>query len=74
MTKEDLINLLTTGATGIADEDVPGSDGDLKGLLVISRATAIVSAVAQACHDEALILTVLPSLQILLLMYIGCKS
>ncbi|KAK9896636.1 calcium/proton exchanger [Cystobasidium minutum MCA 4210] len=42
LTKEALINLLTTGATSIADDDVPGSDGDLKGLLVISRATAII--------------------------------
>lgn len=38
MSKEDIIALLTTGIV----EDVPGSDGDLKGLLVISRATAIV--------------------------------
>lgn len=64
MTKEDLINLLTTGATAIVDEDVPGSDGDLKGLLVISRATAIVSVVAQACRDGTLILTT----------YLHCRS
>lgn len=45
MSKEDIIALLTTGMVG-GVEDVPGSDGDLKGLLIISRATAIVSVLS----------------------------
>lgn len=41
LTAKDLA--MAVADSGLIDEDIPGSDGDLKGLLVISRLTAIVS-------------------------------
>lgn len=68
MSKEAIIALLTTG---VVDDDVPGSDGDLKGLLIISRATAIVSERNHISRRRSSTDYWCLS-QILLLMYIGC--